>query len=93
MGLIQRLLGGQHGGGYRIEGGHHGGHHGTGHGAYQQVPPSQSGVICPGCGTASSHSARFCAQCGKALSGVVCGQCGGTVQPGAKFCAQCGNSP
>jgi class 3 adenylate cyclase/tetratricopeptide (TPR) repeat protein len=48
-------------------------------------------VTCPGCGSAVSDQAKFCAECGTRLASQ-CPSCGTKAAPTAKFCAECGTS-
>lgn len=82
MGILDRLLGGHHGGGR----GHHGGGYGWG------TPGVRDAIACPGCGAGNLLSNRFCPQCGTSLTPAQCAQCGGILQSGTKFCGQCGKA-
>jgi len=46
---------------------------------------------CSACGTESSSSARFCAQCGASLA-RACPRCGHEASPAARFCQECGSA-
>ena len=46
-------------------------------------------MICPSCGGASSHAARFCGTCGNPLQ-RTCGSCGAEVGASHLFCSACG---
>ena len=48
-----------------------------------------SEAACASCGAANDRTARFCAQCGKAMV-TTCAACGAQSEPGARFCSGCG---
>src|SRR3989304_3770674 len=50
-----------------------------------------SPMICPNCQTENPSSARFCANCGKALV-MRCSNCEAELAAGAHFCMYCGQS-
>ncbi|WP_091570668.1 double zinc ribbon domain-containing protein [Oryzisolibacter propanilivorax] len=82
MGILDRLLGGHHGGGHHGRTEHHGGR--------VSATPDAQGVPCAHCKAWNAIEARFCQQCGKPMAPSACARCGSALQGDAKFCPQCG---
>ena len=81
-GLLDRLLGGGHSGGY-----------GSNYDApTQSQQPAAVLLVCPSCKSRNPESAKFCQQCGSGFGGseTRCSKCKNVLAADAKFCNECG---